>query len=79
MNDEKEGQDINEEIPKDGQQQTLCSRPSVWHSCQSMHMARPHRQTWSQFPLLHQQYDKLFANEVASATNCKQQKHRCFQ
>ena len=47
MNYKKEGQGINGEIPKDGQQQTLCTHRRALYSCQSKHMVRPRRQTWS--------------------------------
>ena len=48
MNYKKEGQGINGEISKDGQQQTSGTHQRALYSCQSMHMVRPHRQTWSQ-------------------------------
>ena len=77
MNYKKEGQGKNGEIAKDGQQQTLCTHRRALYSCQSKHMVRPRRQAWSQSPLLHQQYDKPFSNEVASATIYEQQEHIC--
>ena len=39
---------INGEIPKDGQQQTLCTPRRALYSCQSKHMVRPRRQAWSE-------------------------------
>ena len=35
----KKGQGINGEIPKDGQQQTLCTHRRALYSCQSKHIA----------------------------------------